>query len=671
MSIPDERSAATENALTRAHLLVDYGVPVFRGRIKNDGNPDTNDRRWRNWQNTEPSHAIIDSWRPGEALCAVTGHTFDVLDIDPRNGGLLSFKRLSRELGEDGPEVYWEVSTPSGGRHLYIAGLGIGKHTGFLKGLDLQGGSPNGSGRGFVFLPPTVRVSKITGELSHYRARSEPVRPSATDTGCELLRDYINESLGGGLDKPYDIGRTSAEELRRDCIVAEAGEQRPALLRFVHELERLGVSESGILTQLVELCAEMPCYNEKDPWYPARGRRGRPDWHLRGLLHRRGTVIPDATKEEMEELEDSSPRRSGLIQWVQEIDERALAWLWYGRLAFGEMTLLDGAKGKGKSFITYDIIARATRGLAMPGEDMAECGPITVLLFTDEGGWDTTIRPRLRAAGADLTRIARVSPEAVRKEWGFPNGAKRVGNAIRECDARLAIFDPITDMLNEDIQTHNDASVRRALGPMAAVLNDTGCAGLAIRHFNKMAGAGARNRGSGSTAFQNRARVHMITGELPDGREDKFGIAIVDTNLTSKKGIGDVWGYNITDSDILTGDRQGSYHGRIEWGGIAEGVTPDILADGEAVVRSKGSNTLNEVTDVMSELFLEKDTWGSNEVMEFLQQAGVSVRKDVVARARTTLGIRAVAVRKKGMAGVQSWNWTTKKAKVREEDDDG
>lgn len=671
MSIPDERSPATEKALIRAHLLVDYGVPVFRGRLRPDGNPDTDDRRWRNWQKTIPNHDQVDRWKPGEALCAVTGGTFDVLDIDPRNGGLLSFKRLSKELGEDGPEVYWEVYTPSGGRHLYIAGLNIGKHTGFLKGLDLQGGKDDGTGRGFVFLPPTVRPSKVTGELLHYRSKVDPVRPPATDHGCDLLRDYIQEALGAPADRVYSTGRTPAEQLRKDCIAAEAGEQRPALLKYVHELERMGMKEEEIIANLVLLVREMPVYNTQDPWYPA-ARRSRPDWHLRGLLHRAGTVIPDATQEEADDLADAQPRRPGLIQWVQEINERDLAWLWYGRLAFGEITLLDGAKGKGKSFITYDIIARATRGLPMPDQDMAECDPITVLMFTDEGGWDTTIRPRLRAAGANLKRVARVSPEAVRKNWGLPGGARRIGNAIRECEAQLAIFDPITDMLEEEIQTHNDASVRRALGPLANELTDLGCAGLAIRHFNKATGAGARNRGSGSTAFQNRARVHMITGELPEGREDKFGLAIVDTNLTSKKGIDGVWGYNIVDSEIPTGDRQGSYHGRIEWGELAEGVTADILADGDGAVRGgKSATRLMEVTEIMAEILEEKDTWASTDVISALQDAGASTRKDVIAKAKEALGVRSVPVREKGRPGVRGWEWTTRKARIREEDDDG
>jgi hypothetical protein len=93
----------SEPDLDAAHQLVDFGVPVFAARLDKDGNPDPRDKRWKNWQKTKPDHALVDSWRPGEALCAVTGHTFDVIDIDPRNGGKLSYKRLDRELGDARP----------------------------------------------------------------------------------------------------------------------------------------------------------------------------------------------------------------------------------------------------------------------------------------------------------------------------------------------------------------------------------------------------------------------------------------------------------------------------------------------------------------------------------------------------------------------------------------
>lgn len=669
MSIPRSDSSRSENALIAAHTLTDMGIPVFRGRLTKDGDPDRLDKRWMGWQNAKPSHRSVELWKPGEALCAVTGYAFDVLDYDPRNGGQLSFKRLSNELGEDGPEIYWTVHTPSGGQHLYIAPLGIGKHTGFLPGLDLQGGKSDGTSRGFVFLPPTVRPSKVTGERSPYYFKEQPADPE-DDPGCEALRYYISEGLGQSGGRVPSSNRESLAKLRRECITAEAGGQRNALLRYVHELERQGVGRDTIMSGLQELTQEMPVYNKRNPWYPATGKKS-PSYHLRGLLHKDGEVIPDASPEELEGLGElrGEPQRSGLIQYVHEIEEKPLSWLWYGRIAFGEMTLVDGEKGKGKSFVTYDIIARATNGWPMPDQDQAECDPIKVILFTDEGGWDTTIRPRLRASGADLRRVARVSPATVRRNWGLPEGARHIGKAIQESGASLAIFDPITDMLGEKTQSHNDASVRLALGPLAQELSKYGCAGLCIRHFNKAVGAGARNRGSGSTAFQNRARVHAITGELPSGAQYKFGIAIVDTNLTSREGIDGVVGYNIVDSDVPTGDRQGTYHGRVEWGEVVTGIDANMLADGGPRRPGPAAVRRQEVVDLLAEIFDEKDTWPASEVLEMLRNAGASTTNDVLREARQTLGIRATADRQKGKRGVSGWLWTTAKIRSRDGND--
>ena len=162
------RKAEIEQVPSDARKLADLGVPFFLARLDRQGNP-IPPRGWQNTEPGDPSHTAIDAWKPGLALCAVTGVVFDVLDIDPRNGGRESFEKLDGLLGDAGPVVYGRVATPSGGHHLWIAGLGIRKLTGLLPGIDLQCGDTDGEGRGFVFMPPTVRPSKVTGELAAYR----------------------------------------------------------------------------------------------------------------------------------------------------------------------------------------------------------------------------------------------------------------------------------------------------------------------------------------------------------------------------------------------------------------------------------------------------------------------------------------------------------------------
>ena len=221
--------------------LVKAGMPVFTCRLDSDGNPSPP----RGWENTRADPARAERWRPGLAMCGVTGTAFDVLDIDPRNGGRESLAQMIATLGDDGPEVYWRVATPSGGWH-YIEPLGIGSHNGILPGIDLKGGRPDGTGRGFVFLPGTVRPSKVTGRPGQYRPLDTLAALNGHGDTAGPLREYLEARLAeraiaaNGDGSGGAGGRRPAGELRQACLAAEAGAQRGALLRLVHEYERKG-----------------------------------------------------------------------------------------------------------------------------------------------------------------------------------------------------------------------------------------------------------------------------------------------------------------------------------------------------------------------------------------------------------------------------------------------
>jgi len=156
-----------EAALDLARHLAHLGIPVFTAPPDPNADPSRGSgfHLPSSWQLTEPEASVVDSWRPGMALCAVTGRGLDVVDVDPRNGGTQSFTRMNGTT----PRAYGLVDTPSGGGHLWIASLGVAKVTNVLPGIDVQAGAPDGHGRGFVFLPPTVRVSKADGIARPYR----------------------------------------------------------------------------------------------------------------------------------------------------------------------------------------------------------------------------------------------------------------------------------------------------------------------------------------------------------------------------------------------------------------------------------------------------------------------------------------------------------------------
>jgi AAA domain len=79
-------------------------------------------------------------------------------------------------------------------------------------------------------------------------------------------------------------------------------------------------------------------------------------------------------------------------------------WVWPNRIAIGELTLVVGLPDQGKGQLISDVAARVTTGALWPcGEGMAPKGKVVVL--SAEDNTNTTIVPRLAAAGADLDQI--------------------------------------------------------------------------------------------------------------------------------------------------------------------------------------------------------------------------------------------------------------------------
>lgn len=203
----DGRSSATEVALGIAGELIDAGIPVFAAppcpagphaavpagtqgvcsRPGHAGGQVEYDLPAK-WQLTVPSRVWLERWQPGWALAAVGGHVADFLDEDPRSGGDASVGELAH--AGHWPTVFGEAATPSGGRHYLISPLGERKVVGLLPGLDYQGGAPDGRGRGFVWIAPTVKRSKVDGITRAYEWTTPP--------DLEWLADYQGLTPGSG-----------------------------------------------------------------------------------------------------------------------------------------------------------------------------------------------------------------------------------------------------------------------------------------------------------------------------------------------------------------------------------------------------------------------------------------------------------------------------------------
>src|SRR5262245_48023061 len=91
---------------------------------------------------------------------------------------------------------------------------------------------------------------------------------------------------------------------------------------------------------------------------------------------------------------------------MADVEARPVLWAWRNYIPLGAGTLIEGDPDEGKSLIELDIVARITTGRVMPDGSRGDVdGPRDVLLVCAEDALDTTVRPRLLAAGADLARV--------------------------------------------------------------------------------------------------------------------------------------------------------------------------------------------------------------------------------------------------------------------------
>jgi putative DNA primase/helicase len=227
--------------------------------------------------------------------------------------------------------------------------------------------------------------------------------------------------------------------------------------------------------------------------------------------------------------DDLPPRRlevkpdHGLeLRRVSDITPRPVRWLWPGRIPRGKVTMFAGHPGLGKSQLALAIAAIVTTGGRWPVDGTrAEHGSALILSAEDDA--EDTIRPRLDAAGADLTqchviggvRELRNGGRETRRGFSVMDDLPLLAAQLaRIGDAALVVIDPITAYLGAT-DSHRNAEVRAALAPLAELAAQYRVAVLTISHLRKSLDGEAILRVSGSLAFVATARAAYIVTRDP------------------------------------------------------------------------------------------------------------------------------------------------------------
>lgn len=336
---------------------------------------------------------------------------------------------------------------------------------------------------------------------------------------------------------------------------------------------------------------------------------------------------------------------------ASEIRPRPVVWGWQDRLPAGEVSLVAGREGIGKSLFLIDLAAKLTRG-ELPGVFFGQ--PRAVFYCATEDSWERTIVPRLIAADADLSLIYRVKVERVEMSAGasvavelvLPADCDLLAGEIKRVEAAMVALDPLMSAVDRTVDTYSDRDMRTVLEPLHQLADESGCMIVGLAHFNKTATDDPLSKIIGSRAFTSVVRAVLAMARDHDAEDGTCVISQVKNNL----GRLDLPHLSyVVRSAIVETEEGDADTGRLHFTGESVRGVHDILSESN----SRGAKDRTELAQCTAWLEQElTEDRPSKEIAEAAYDMGFSER--TLKRARGKLRVRAES-RPTGLQGRNEW----------------
>ncbi|MDO4223029.1 MAG: AAA family ATPase [Acinetobacter sp.] len=321
-----------------------------------------------------------------------------------------------------------------------------------------------------------------------------------------------------------------------------------------------------------------------------------------------------------------------IVTNMNDIQIKPIYWLWHGWIAKGKLTLLAGAGGCGKTNLLLSIIASITTGNDFP--DKSPCKDVSsALIFSTEDDPHDTLKPRLIANGANLSKIGMITGVKDDKGEITPFNPRKHLQSIRDYakaqrDLKIIMIDPIVSFIHGD--TNDNSKVRDGLEPLVDFAMETNIAIVGITHFSKGGlNKKASDRVMGAQAFNAVARTVLVATKKEN--ENKGILTISKSNITTcDKGIT----YSIEQVSLHDGLIPTT---KTLWHDVVNGSATELLAEYERPIEF--DSEIEEVKHFLQVTLSANDKMTAKEVYSLTGKQGYSI--STVNRAKTALGIKS------------------------------
>ncbi len=340
---------------------------------------------------------------------------------------------------------------------------------------------------------------------------------------------------------------------------------------------------------------------------------------------------------------------------LADIEAKPVSWLWHGRIARGKLTIIAGNPGLGKSQITASIAAVVATGGCWP-VDGQQCTPGDVIFLSAEDDPADTLRPRLEAAGAILTRVhfvdgvsAGYAGDGTRKDRTFSLQAdlEALSLKLRELgNVALVVIDPMSAYLG-DTDSHKNADVRALLAPLSELAARHNVAIIGVSHLSKAAGPPVLMRVSGSLAFVAAARAAYIVASDKTDAARRFFLPM--KNNIGPDGTGLAFRIESATVQSACGPLATS---RVSWESEPVTMTADEVVNADSA--SKGTSALEEATEWLRDALSDGPIPGA--------QVHARAKADGIAEITLRRASHLIGVKKDKVGMASGWLWSLPKA---------
>jgi len=332
--------------------------------------------------------------------------------------------------------------------------------------------------------------------------------------------------------------------------------------------------------------------------------------------------------------------RANIIRF-DRIKPKKIEWFWENRIPSGKFSVIAGDPGIGKSTLIADLVSHVTSGKAWP--DGAESGkPGSVILLSDEDDVESTMLPRMIAAGADRERVHVLTGIRIddqnEKHFSLKTDLEKLEVAIRELkNCRLIVIDPLSAYLDK-VNTYSNSEVRGLLSPLCQMAERNGVTIIAIEHLNKRTSAKGINRLYGTLAFVAAARSVWLVGIDSDDKNRRLLLPMKCNQSKNPSGLS----FTIETSE------------QMDWVSVVQWSKEPVFVTAEELLSGKGSgmpSAFDQAVEFLEER-LAKKSMPVNDLQKEGESRGISIA--TLRRAQKKLGIQA---KRKGFGKKGSYFW--------------